>query len=66
MREHVAADLAERRFEKHERPIVASAAGGCAQTFDGFVEYVQSFVKLNEGGVEFKSLVIAPHGLRSP
>ena len=66
MREDVAADLSQRGLEEEDRPVVSEAPGGLAEPLDGAVQDLEPFVKVGEGGVEFKGLVRAPHGVKAP
>src|SRR5438309_3166536 len=64
MGEHVAPDLAKRRLEEHEWPVVHRAAHCLAKTLDGRVQDLESLIKFDEAGSEFKWL-LAPHGLKA-
>jgi hypothetical protein len=61
----VAADLAERGLEEHERKVICVTPRGSAKALDRLVHDVESIFKLGEAGTEFKGPVITPHRLKS-
>jgi hypothetical protein len=62
--EDVRADLADGGFKEHEIAVIDRAVDRLAQTLNGLVENVQSFVKPGEVGTELKWLLGTP-SLRS-
>src|SRR2546426_498539 len=65
VREDIASDLAERRFEKDERAIVLGATDRLPQPLDGSVQDLQSFIKVGERRGELKAAVSGPHRLKT-
>jgi hypothetical protein len=54
VREHVAANLAQRRLEQHQLAVVLAAAGGAPKSGDGTVQDVEPFIEVGERRLEVK------------